>query len=87
MAKGGTGRKHPTPPNGAGGVLHSAGMMTPRDAAAYLGVEASTLKARRSKGTGPKYYRYSSRCIRYKRADLDDWIEAQAAEEVDNEQG
>lgn len=62
-------------------------MITTKDAARYLGVKASALIAWRHRGTGPKFHRYSSRCIRYKRADLDDWIEAQAAEEVDNEQG
>lgn len=60
-------------------------MMTPKDAARYLSLEVSTLKARRRSGTGPKFYRYSSRCVRYRRQDLDAWIELQAADQEASE--
>ena len=49
-------------------------MMTPRDAARYMGVDFNTVKRWRRTGEGPPFYRYSSRCVRYKRAELDAWI-------------
>jgi len=49
-------------------------MMTTRDAAAYLRLKVSTIKGWRRTGEGPPFYRYSSRCVRYKRAELDAWI-------------
>ena len=87
MPKGRTGRQHRTPPGSTGGVNQMNAMMTPGDAAKYLRLEISTLKARRRKGTGPKFYRYSSRCIRYRREDLDAWIELQAADDQEVNDG
>jgi hypothetical protein len=40
-------------------------------AAHYLGLQPSTLVARRQRGDGPPYVRLSSRCIRYSVADLE----------------
>ena len=54
--------------------------MTPVDAARYLSLEVSTLKKRRRLGTGPKFYRFSSRCVRYLREDLDEWIDDHAVD-------
>jgi hypothetical protein len=49
-----------------------------RTAAAMLGFTTRTLQAWRHRGGGPNYVRISSRCIRYRLADLQDF----AAERV-----
>jgi len=47
-----------------------------RDAARYLGVSPSVLRLWRSEGTGPVYFRAGLKLIRYRRVDLDSWIES-----------
>ncbi len=47
-----------------------------KDAAKYLDVSVYTLRALRCRGGGPKYIRISSRCIRYRRVDLNEWVVA-----------
>jgi len=48
--------------------------------ARYLGVPAATVKAWRYKGTGPRGLRVG-RHIRYRRADVERWLESQAGHE------
>lgn len=51
--------------------------MTVKEAAAYLGLSPATLDTWRSTRTdGPPFLRYSARCVRYRRADLDAWMAA-----------
>ena len=45
-------------------------MLTPTQAAVFLGVHRNTLRAWRNAGTGPHYVQHTSRTIRYKAADL-----------------
>lgn len=42
-------------------------------AAEELGLSIKTLQKRRVTGDGPKFLRVSSRCVRYRRADLIAW--------------
>ena len=50
--------------------------LTPRDAAAYLGMSKAFLAKSRIRGTdGPVYLRIG-RAVRYRPADLDAWLEA-----------
>ena len=49
--------------------------LTEREAAKYLGVSASALRLWRARRSGPNYYRPGSKLIRYRRSDLDGWIE------------
>jgi len=53
-------------------------LVSQRDAAAMLGVSPRTLELWRQCGDGPPYVRISSRCVRYRIADLEAW----AAERV-----
>lgn len=48
----------------------------PRKTARYLGVSDATLRLWRSEGKGPRFYRAGEKLVRYRRADLDAWIEA-----------
>jgi excisionase family DNA binding protein len=50
--------------------------LTEREAAKYVGVSSAAFRLWRAQGTGPTYFRAGSKLIRYRRRDLDDWIEA-----------
>jgi excisionase family DNA binding protein len=45
-------------------------------AARYLGVSAATLRFWRANGEGPRFFHAGDRLVRYRRVDLDAWIEA-----------
>ena len=45
-------------------------------AASFLGLSRRYLQNVRQRGGGPRYVRLSSRCIRYRRSDLQEWVEA-----------
>jgi predicted DNA-binding transcriptional regulator AlpA len=57
-------------------TTHPRILLDERDAAAALGLTPRTLQAWRSAGEGPPHVRISSRCVRYRVADLEDWAEA-----------
>jgi len=59
--------------------LEEKWMFNSRQAAAYLGCSESVLRLWRSQGQGPRYFR-AGKLIRYRRADLDAWIEARLCE-------
>lgn len=50
-------------------------VLNSRQASAYLGCSESVMRLWRSQGQGPRYFR-AGKLIRYRRADLDAWIEA-----------
>jgi excisionase family DNA binding protein len=50
--------------------------LTPIQAAKYLGISEAVLRLWRSEGKGPRYFRAGEKLVRYRRADLDAWIEA-----------
>ena len=50
--------------------------ITPRKAAQYLGISEAALRLWRSRGEGPRYFRAGDKLVRYRRADLDGWIES-----------
>jgi excisionase family DNA binding protein len=54
-------------------------LLKTEDAASYLGVSPSLLNKLRLTGGGPQFVRLAGRAIRYRRADLDAWIEASLA--------
>ncbi len=56
-------------------VLDSDALATERHAADFHGVTTRALQKWRATGTGPKFVRISSRCIRYRRRDLIAWTE------------
>ena len=45
-------------------------------AADFLGVTRSALQKWRITGSGPKFVRISSRCVRYRRRELVEWAQA-----------
>ena len=50
--------------------------LTPAQAAVYSGFAEKTLEGWRIANTGPRYYRVGGRVIRYRRDDLDAFIQA-----------
>lgn len=54
-------------------------VLNSRQASAYLGCSESVMRLWRSQGQGPRYFR-AGKLIRYRRADLDAWIEARLCE-------
>ena len=50
-------------------------LLTEKETAKILGFSIRTLQKWRVKGGGPRFVRVSARAIRYRRADLDQWIE------------
>lgn len=49
--------------------------LTPKQAAKYIGVSQAALRLWRAGGIGPRYYKAGTKLVRYRRADLDCWIE------------
>lgn len=43
----------------------------------YLGIAESTLAMYRVDGTGPKFIKVLRRMVRYRRRDVDEWLDAQ----------
>ena len=54
--------------------------LTPQQAARYLGVSDATLRLWRSRCKGPRYFKAGEKLVRYRRADLDAWIETRLSE-------
>ncbi len=50
-------------------------LVSERDAAAALGLQPRTLQEWRRRGEGPRHVRISSRCVRYRVRDLEEWAE------------
>jgi len=50
-------------------------LLNEKQAARFLNFTPRCLQAWRQRGGGPKYVRISSRAVRYRRQDLDSWIE------------
>ena len=51
-------------------------ILTREQAAEYLRVSPDALAAHASRGTGPMYAKLSGRAVRYRRQDLDAWVES-----------
>jgi predicted DNA-binding transcriptional regulator AlpA len=47
-----------------------------REAGKYLGVSAAVLRLWRTENKGPRYFKAGEKLIRYRKADLDSWIES-----------
>lgn len=52
----------------------------PKQAAEFLKIDVRTLEGWRARAIGPKFLRYSSRCVRYKKHDLMQWLDSCAVD-------
>jgi predicted DNA-binding transcriptional regulator AlpA len=57
-------------------TTHDNTLISQRDAADLLGLSERTLEAMRLRKTGPAFVRISRRCVRYRHADLERFIES-----------
>ena len=60
-------------------------MLTPKQAGKYLGLSEAVLRLWRAEGKGPRHFKAGDKLIRYRRADLDSWIEARLSAPADSE--
>jgi hypothetical protein len=58
-------------------------LLTQKQAADFLNVSPRTLESWRRKRTGPRYTRYSNRCLRYSERELADWLASRANRETE----
>ena len=49
--------------------------LTPKQAARYVGISEGALRLWRSSGKGPCFFKAGEKLVRYRRVDLDAWIE------------
>ncbi len=61
-------------------MIEAENILTPCKAAKYVGVSEAALRLWRSENKGPRYFRAGEKLVRYRRADLDSWIEARLSE-------
>jgi predicted DNA-binding transcriptional regulator AlpA len=54
--------------------------LPPSRAAKYLGISEAALRLWRSRGEGPRHFKAGAKLVRYRRADLDSWIEARLSQ-------
>jgi len=54
--------------------------LTPIQAAKYIGISEAALRLWRSEGKGPRHFKAGEKLVRYRKADLDSWIEARLIE-------
>lgn len=57
-------------------MIEHQSTLTPIQAAKYLGISEGALRLWRSQGIGPRHFKAGEKLVRYRRADLDAWIEA-----------
>jgi predicted DNA-binding transcriptional regulator AlpA len=51
-------------------------VLNENQAARYLGISAAVLRLWRSENRGPRHFKAGEKLIRYRRSDLDTWVEA-----------
>jgi predicted DNA-binding transcriptional regulator AlpA len=73
-------RELPHSEDGGNSVIEQYNALTPGQASKYLGVSEAALRLWRSRGEGPRHFRAGEKLIRYRRADLDSWIETRLSE-------
>jgi hypothetical protein len=63
-----------------GAPIGTVGVLDQVEAARFLRVKPRTLESWRQRRTGPRFIRYSQRCVRYRPHDLQAWLDARAVE-------
>lgn len=55
-------------------------MMTAKEVSNYLRISEAALYEYRRTGTGPNYVRLNDRLVRYRKSDVDEWLNAKKIE-------
>ena len=61
-------------------ITEQQSVLTPRQAARYLGISQALLRCWRWRNEGPPFFRAGSKLVRYRRDDLDFWIQSRLSE-------
>lgn len=56
--------------------MGGAALMKAEEVAEYLAVTPGALAQMRYEGTGPRFIKITGRAVRYRREDVDDWLES-----------
>jgi predicted DNA-binding transcriptional regulator AlpA len=56
-------------------VIDYQNTLTPIQAAKYVGISEAALRLWRSENKGPRHFKAGEKLVRYRRVDLDAWIE------------
>ena len=54
--------------------------LTPKQTAKYMGISEAALRFWRAEGKGPRFFRAGEKLVRYRKVDLDSWIQARLSE-------
>ncbi len=57
---------------------HIEVLLNEREVARIIGTTPRFLQQRRQAGTGPRFLRLSHRCVRYRKSDIDAWLDSLA---------
>ena len=63
-------------------MIEMQNTLNEREAGRYLGISAAVLRLWRSERKGPRHFKAGEKLVRYRRADLDSWIEARLSAPV-----
>lgn len=68
-------------------MIEMQNTLNEREAGKYLGISAAVLRLWRTENKGPRHFKAGEKLVRYRRTDLDAWIEARlSAPSTDSEQ-
>lgn len=56
-------------------MIDQQSVLTPRQASRYIGISEAALRLWRAEGRGPRHFRAGEKLVRYRKVDLDSWIE------------
>jgi predicted DNA-binding transcriptional regulator AlpA len=59
--------------------------LTPKQAGRYLGLSEAVLRLWRAEGKGPRHFKAGEKLVRYRKSDLDLWIEGRLSAPQDVE--
>ena len=62
--------------------LRGAVLYSDVEIAKMFGLKAGLLRSMRMQGEGPRYLKFSNKCVRYRVSDMEDWIAAHIVDPV-----
>jgi predicted DNA-binding transcriptional regulator AlpA len=57
-------------------VIEQQHTFSPKQASKYLSLSEAVLRLWRAEGIGPRYFKAGQKLVRYRRVDLDAWVES-----------
>ena len=60
-------------------------LLTPAETAERLRLHVTTLAGQRQRGDGPPYVRLGRKCVRYREADIEAWLESRTIGDIERD--